>query len=129
MIAWSGIFHILATPFREDGACDLPALIRHARWCLESGCSSVTVFGTTGEGASIGPAWRERVLGALAGAGMDWRRQVIVGVAAGAFDNALAQARMALDFGCRGILLAPPISIAHSLIAHWYANGTSLTRA
>ena len=23
MIAWSGIFHILATPFRQDGALDV----------------------------------------------------------------------------------------------------------
>jgi NAD+ diphosphatase len=32
------------------------------------------------------------------------------------------------DTGSEGILLAPPISIARSLIAYWYGNGTALTR-
>lgn len=33
------------------------------------------------------------------------------------------------DAGAEGILLAPAISIARSLIAHWHANGVTLTRA
>jgi 4-hydroxy-tetrahydrodipicolinate synthase len=55
---------------------------------------------------------------------MDWRRQVVVGVAAGAFDNALGQARMALDFGCRGILLAPPFyfkDVPDEGLFRWFA--------
>lgn len=33
------------------------------------------------------------------------------------------------DPGTGGILLSPPISIARALIAHWYGNGSTLTRA
>ena len=48
------------------------------------------------------------------------------------FDRAEIGAALHRDGGGAGddgILLAPPISIARSLIAHWHANGTTLTCA
>ncbi|MDF2811775.1 MAG: dihydrodipicolinate synthase [Microvirga sp.] len=97
----------MTTPFREDGAIDLPRLVDHARWCLQQGCASVTAFGTTGEGASVGISGREQVLGALAGGGIA-PRNVVYCVAATSLHEALTQARMAYDFGARALLLPPP---------------------
>ncbi|KAB0268248.1 dihydrodipicolinate synthase family protein [Microvirga brassicacearum] len=97
----------MTTPFREDGAIDLPRLVDHARWCLQQGCASVTAFGTTGEGASVGTSGREQVLGALAGGGIA-PRNVVYCVAATSLHEALAQGRMAYDFGARALLLPPP---------------------
>jgi 4-hydroxy-tetrahydrodipicolinate synthase len=102
-----GLSAAMSTPFRPDGAIDLARFARHARWCLENGCASVTAFGTTGEGASIDSSGREQVLGALASAGIEGG-DVVVCVAAASVDEALAQARMAADFGSRNLLLPPP---------------------
>jgi 4-hydroxy-tetrahydrodipicolinate synthase len=102
-----GLSVALATPFRPDGKIDHPRIAAHARWCLENGCRSITAFGTTGEGASIGPAGREQVLGAMAAAGINGRF-VVGGISASSVPHAVAQARSALDFGCNAVLLPPP---------------------
>jgi 4-hydroxy-tetrahydrodipicolinate synthase len=102
-----GLSAAMTTPFQSDGAVDLPRLADHARWCLANGCKSVTVFGTTGEGASIETAARGQILDALAAARIDGR-DVVFCMAASAVNEALDQGRMALDFGCRGLLLTPP---------------------
>jgi 4-hydroxy-tetrahydrodipicolinate synthase len=102
-----GLSVALATPFRPDGKIDYPGIAAHARWCLENGCRSITAFGTTGEGASIGPAGREQVLGALAAAGID-ARLVVGGICASSVPHAVAQARSALDLSCKALLLHPP---------------------
>ena len=51
-----GLGVALVTPFAHDGSVDLARLVAHARNCLDEGCSTVTLFGTTGEGASLGSA-------------------------------------------------------------------------
>jgi len=103
-----GLSVALSTPFTASGAIDLHRLTAHARWCVSQGCDSVTVFGTTGEGAAIAAGDRHAVLGALVGAGFEPARQVIAGVAAVSQDDALEQARIGYAHGCRALLLAPP---------------------
>jgi 4-hydroxy-tetrahydrodipicolinate synthase len=96
------------TPFAADGSVDLPRLVAHARRCLDEGCTSVTLFGTTGEGASLGFRERARMLDGFVAAGFDMRAQVLGGVAASAIEDAAAQARHIYAAGGRGILLTPP---------------------
>ena len=103
-----GLSVALATPFAEDRSIDLPRLVAHGRQSLADGCTSLTVFGTTGEGASLGLNERNRALGALVGAGIDPRTQLVVGIAASSVEDAIAQGRAALMLGCPGFLLAPP---------------------
>ena len=102
-----GLSAAMTTPFRSNGAIDHERLASHARWCLDNGCASVTAFGTTGEGASIGISERDQILGALAGKGVEGR-DVVVCVAASSVDETLVQARMAAEFGSRNLLLPPP---------------------
>ena len=59
-----GLSVALATPFTAHQGIDFERMVNHAEWCLGHGCDSVTLFGTTGEGASIG----------IAGAPADARR-------------------------------------------------------
>ena len=68
----------------------------------------MTVFGTTGEGASVSLAEREKILDALLAAGINLRHQVLGGVAAASVGDAVEQARVLIDRDCRGVLLAPP---------------------
>ena len=53
-----GISVALLTPFTESGDIDLPRLAAHARDVMDKGAHGVTLFGTTGEGASI--SFKER---------------------------------------------------------------------
>jgi 4-hydroxy-tetrahydrodipicolinate synthase len=103
-----GLSVALATPFAEDRSIDLPRLVAHGRQSLADGCGSLTVFGTTGEGASLGLNERNRALGALAGAGVDPATQLVVGIAASSVEEAIAQGRAGLMVGCPSFLLAPP---------------------
>jgi 4-hydroxy-tetrahydrodipicolinate synthase len=103
-----GLSVALATPFAEDRSIDLPRLVAHGRQSLADGCSSLTVFGTTGEGASLGLNERNRALGALVGAGIDPKTQLVIGIAASSVEDAIAQGRAGLMLGCPSFLLAPP---------------------
>ena len=103
-----GLSVALATPFAEDRSIDLPRLVAHGLQSLADGCASLTVFGTTGEGASLGLNERQRALGALVGAGVDPRTQLVVGIAASSVEDAIAQGRAGLMPGCPSFLLAPP---------------------
>lgn len=103
-----GLSCALTTPIAEGGGVDLVRLARHARFVLDGGCDSITLFGTTGEGAALGLAARDRMLGAVIGVGVDPARQLYAGVAAAALDDAVDQASVALEAGARGLLVAPP---------------------
>ena len=103
-----GLGVAIVTPFAPDGRVALARLAAHARRCLDEGCSSITLFGTTGEGASLGMAERASMIGALADGGFDLAHQVLAGVAASSVEDAAAQANQLFDAGGRGILLAPP---------------------
>jgi 4-hydroxy-tetrahydrodipicolinate synthase len=102
-----GLSAALATPFLADGAVDFGRAVAQARWCLGEGCSSVTLFGTTGEGSSIGLEDRARLLAALGEAGIAGDR-IVGAVAAASVADAEAQARVALEIGCKALLLPPP---------------------
>jgi len=94
------------TPFAANGSVDVPRLLPHLHRCQGEGCESFTLFGTTGEGASVGLAERNLALESVVDTfGGD---KVLVGVAASAPEDAAAQANPLLDAGGRGLLLAPP---------------------
>ena len=103
-----GLSCAIVTPFTAKGAVDLPRLTAHARRCLAGGCRSFTLFGTPGEGASLGFGERAAMLDAVADAGFDLRTEVLAGVASSSVEDAAAQANQLYDAGGRGILLAPP---------------------
>ncbi|MFP3711756.1 dihydrodipicolinate synthase family protein, partial [Paraburkholderia sp. SIMBA_009] len=65
-----GLSAALTTPFKTDGTVDIDAMITHARRCLEKGCDSVTLFGTTGEGCSVGSHERQIILSRFIEAGI-----------------------------------------------------------
>lgn len=94
------------TPFTRDDHVDTSRLVAHVTRCIGEGCRSVTLFGTTGEGVSVGVAERRRVLESVAASIGEQR--VLVGVLASAVDDAVAQANELFDIGGSGILLAPP---------------------
>ncbi|MBM6592494.1 dihydrodipicolinate synthase family protein [Microvirga pudoricolor] len=103
-----GLSCALATPFDESGQVEGAKLAAHVQWALSQGCDSVTAFGTTGEGPSLGIPARQTILKAIADSGIDLRQRVLGGVAASSLHEALDQTAILLDADCRAILLAPP---------------------
>ncbi|MBN7804202.1 dihydrodipicolinate synthase family protein [Agrobacterium rosae] len=102
-----GLSAALTTPFAQDGSIDFPTLVAQAKRSLAAGCNSVTLFGTTGEGSSIGNRERAEVLSACLDAGID-ATSLVAGVLVDSAQDAADQAGAALDAGVRNILLAPP---------------------
>ena len=119
-----GLSVALATPVDENDAIAIDAMIKHARHCLDAGCASVTLFGTTGEGCSVGTAEREKVLDALLEAGISGQ-QIVMGVLVDAAEDAACQARSALEKGVRNILLAPPSyfkNVSDNGVFNWFSS-------
>lgn len=102
-----GLSAALTTPFLENGEIATDSLIKQAKRALSSGCDSVTLFGTTGEGSSIGGRERANILSACLNAGID-AKNIVVGVLVDSAQDAAEQASAALEAGVRNILLAPP---------------------
>ena len=117
-----GLSVALATPFRPNGEIDLERLVSHAGRCLELGCDSITLFGTTGEGVSIGHQERLEVLAALAAAGVG-AGSIVAGISATASADAKRDVTVAQGRGCRAVLLPPPFyfkQVADDGIFDWY---------
>ncbi|NTJ62785.1 dihydrodipicolinate synthase family protein [Agrobacterium rhizogenes] len=118
-----GLSAALATPFDADGEIAIPGVIEQAKHSLANGCKSVTLFGTTGEGASIGMQERQQVLAAMMAAGIA-PEQIVMGVLVDAAEDAAAQAGHALAQGVRNILLAPPSyfkNVSDDGLFKWFA--------
>lgn len=120
-----GLSCAITTPMREGGGIDLPRLVKHARHVLTQGCDSVTLYGTTGEGAALGLPARGAMMGALMGAGIDPASQIYAGVAASSLHEAVEQGRLALDAGARGLLVAPPFyfkGVSDEGLYRWFSQ-------
>jgi 4-hydroxy-tetrahydrodipicolinate synthase len=119
-----GLSCALALPLAGSFAIDFARLVAQAERCLASGCSSVTVFGTTGEGASISLSEREQILAALSQTGIRMD-QVVGGVTASSLGDAIAQARLVIDQGCRAALVAPPFyfkDVTEDGLYNWFSR-------
>lgn len=102
-----GVSAALVTPFTAEGAVELTQLASHAADVFTRGADGVTLFGTTGEGASLGISERCAILDAVRDAGVP-ADKITVSIAACDLDAAEAQARIAFRSGATRLLLAPP---------------------
>lgn len=120
-----GLSCALATPFQSNFTIDHNRLADHALWCLDTGCSSLTLFGTTGEGASVSRAERDEILGTLLSAGIEPGRQLVGGVLTTSVGDAAEQIEILNDAGCQRILLAPPFyfkGVSEEGLYDWFAQ-------
>ncbi len=101
-----GISAALLTPFGSDGAIDAERLVDHAVDVTQRGASGITLFGTTGEGPSIGTGEREAVLAQLSGSLSADR--IVLGISAASVEDAAAHVRQGLAHGIRDFLLSAP---------------------
>jgi 4-hydroxy-tetrahydrodipicolinate synthase len=119
-----GISAALTTPFTRDGAVDGARVAAHAQRCRERGCTSVTVFGTTGEGPSVAAAERDRTAAELVAGGLP-AAALVEGVIACSVAEAVHATARALARGSRAVLLAPPFyfrGAGDDGLFAWYAE-------
>ena len=102
-----GLSVALATPFSEDGNILTETLARHANAVLAGGADSVTLYGTTGEGASVAAHERRIGLSALLAAQCPPER-IVLGVCANALADAKAQIAEGFAQGVTRFLVLPP---------------------
>ncbi len=102
-----GVVGACITPVTPGFEIDVHRLKSHMEFVLAGGCSFVSEFGTTGEGASFSTRQKAAALRALADAGMDMRRH-IPGVVASALDEAGDMLAVIAEVGARAALVIPP---------------------
>ena len=117
-----GISPALVTPFSK-GSVDVRRLADHAKDLLARGCRTATVFGTTGEGPSVGAIERDRVAAELIDSGIP-AGQLVEGVIACSIEEAAYSTSRALQRGAHAVLLAPPFYFRPApddALFAWYA--------
>lgn len=125
-----GVSAALATPFREDGAIDWPALSAHAASLLDRGVAVVTAFGTTGEGVSLPRGERDALYDRFGEAGIK-ASSIVECVYGPPSREAGEQTRRALGHGAAGILLTPPFYFkdpGEDGVFRWYAEAIEAAR-
>jgi 4-hydroxy-tetrahydrodipicolinate synthase len=103
----SGVLVALATPLRNEGEIDEPAVGRLVDHVIGGGVHGVLALGSTGETASLDEPARRSVLKAVVQA-TGGRVPVLCGVAQPQLSAAIAEVEAARDGGADAALVAPP---------------------
>jgi 2-dehydro-3-deoxy-D-pentonate aldolase len=102
-----GVLPALATPLKEDGAVDEPAIERLVEHVLAGGVHGLLALGSTGETASLDEAARRKVLADVVKVTAG-RVPVICGVLQTHVSGALGELNAAAELGAMAALVAPP---------------------
>lgn len=119
-----GLSVALLTPFHRDGGVDFSRLSKHANQVLSEGAGSVTLFGTTGEGASLDRSERLQGLRALMDSGIP-ADKIILGVFENSVGDVVSQIEQALLLNVDTFLLSPPYffsGCSEAGISGWYED-------
>jgi len=117
-----GISPALVTPFL-GGRVDVHRLLNHANDCLARGCRTATLFGTTGEGPSVGTIERDRIANEIVSLGIP-AEKLVEGVLACSPEEAAFSTGQALRRSAHAVLLAPPFYFRPApddAVFGWYA--------
>jgi 4-hydroxy-tetrahydrodipicolinate synthase len=102
----NGVYVISATPFSDNGAIDFRSVDRLVDFYIEKGVSGITILGMMGEAQKMAPeesvAFLERVMKRVNDA-----LPVVVGVSDAGLDNLVRLAKISMDNGAAGVMVAP----------------------
>ncbi|MDD7972938.1 dihydrodipicolinate synthase family protein [Roseinatronobacter alkalisoli] len=125
-----GLSAAMVTPFTADGAIDTDRAATHAEFLMQEGLNGLTLFGTTGEGASLGTTDRACLLDAVRDAGVP-SAKITVAIVASDFETAGAQIAAAQARGVERLLLAPPFyfkGVSQTGLGEWVTRLISATK-
>ncbi len=121
-IAWAGVFHVLATPFAEDGELDVPGLPPLVERVLATGVAGLTILGIAGEAHRLTDEERRRLVDGVVKETRG-RVPVVVGVSASGTHLARALGRMAREHGADAVMVAPPQGLRNlDAVAGYYRD-------
>ena len=122
MIEWSGVFHIMATPFTDGGELDARGLPRLVEAALATSITGVTLLGIAGEAHRLTDEERRRVVEGVVKE-VRGRVPVVVGVSASGTHLATSFTRMAQEHGADGLMVAPPAGLKNlDAVAEYYRS-------
>jgi 1-pyrroline-4-hydroxy-2-carboxylate deaminase len=101
-----GVWPASTTPFDGRGRIDYRRLAVHLRWLVREGCEGVVVLGSLGEGSTLSPAEKTRVV-RTAAAAMNRRGAVLAAVASARTSEAVELARTFARAGAGGLMVLP----------------------
>ncbi len=103
----TGIFNILATPFRADYSVDYDSLRNLTRFQMEIGAGGLTILGVMGEAAKLSVDERKAVMDTVvetvAGA-----IPIVVGASHSQLETCIELSAAAFAAGADGVMIAPP---------------------
>jgi 4-hydroxy-tetrahydrodipicolinate synthase len=103
---WKGVMPAITTGFNEDLSIDHGFVAKHVRWMLDNGCTGMVAPGSLGEGNTLTFAERGELWGTIVKASGD--KPVVGAISALSTAEAIEQAKMAADKGCKGLMVLPP---------------------
>ena len=102
----SGVYIISATPFAEDGSLDLVSTDRLVDFYVQKGVTGITVLGMMGEAQKMSAEESETFLRRVLKRVAD-KLPVVVGVSNPGLDNLSRLAKLSMDNGAAGVMVAP----------------------
>ena len=103
----TGLIAPLLTPFDDKLALDQQKFYALAKRLLDTGCSGLAPFGTTGEALSVSHSERKAALQGLVEAGID-PAVMIPGTGLCNLPDTVDLCQHAIGLGCAGVMTLPP---------------------
>jgi dihydrodipicolinate synthase/N-acetylneuraminate lyase len=104
---WNGVMPAMTTAFDEKERVDAEFMSRHAMWMIENGCTALIMLGSLGEAATLSSEEKTGILKNMVST-VNGRVPVVAAISALATRDAVAQAKVAEDAGCSGLMILPP---------------------
>ena len=102
-----GLIAPILSPFNDDLSFNQDLYNALAAELLETGCSGLAPFGTTGEALSVSSAERMAALEGLVASGID-PKVIIPGTGLCNLPESIALSKHAVELGCAGVMTLPP---------------------
>ncbi|HWH62097.1 MAG TPA: dihydrodipicolinate synthase family protein [Ginsengibacter sp.] len=107
-INWNGVFPALTTKFTKDDTLDFEMFKKNLNAQLNAGVHGIILGGTLGESSTLTVEEKSELV-QFAVENVESKIPVILNIAEGATREAVKQAELAAAWGCKGLMLLPPM--------------------
>jgi dihydrodipicolinate synthase/N-acetylneuraminate lyase len=107
-INWNGVFPALTTKFANDDSLDFPMFKKNLNAQLKARVHGIILGGTLGESSVLTTEEKSKLV-QFAIENVEGKIPVILNIAEGATREAVKQAELGAKWGCKGLMLLPPM--------------------
>jgi len=112
-----GVLPVLSTPFRPDGRCDAPGLVRLVLHVAKAGAHGAVYPAIASEFATLTPDEREMMVDTALSAARECRLPLVVGISADTPEISQQLGRQAATGGATAVMLMAPRSAGQEAVA------------